>query len=239
MLENHFQPAGRVVAHFITEHPPDGFGLQPGFRAGPTGVEGHSVEGEPGQGDLGQPFLGRPAGLECRGHPVTEEVPEFILGGGDPHGGAGILGDGPAGTVHHGLGLGALGGALDGDVAHAGVGEVLHHRPDPGRGVRTPAAGQGRGLVHVDMLFTPLPRRPAVGRFARRTEPFDQRMVTRSHTPGRNVIQIPNPPFACSHPRFRRGSQPDCRGYLPSRCCSRSRWLRLRLRRVPLRRITV
>jgi len=70
-----------------------------------------------------------------------------------------------AGAVHDGLGLRALGGALDGDVPDGVVGEVLHHGTDPGRGVGPPPARQGRGLVNVDVFLAPLPRRSAVSRF--------------------------------------------------------------------------
>jgi len=102
--------------------------------------------------------------------------------------GAGVLGDGPAGAVHDRLGLGALGGALDGDVPDGVVGEVLHDGLDPGRGVRTPPARQGRSLIDVNVFFAPLPRRVAVGGLAGGAEAFDQRMARCSHAKDGNVV---------------------------------------------------
>ena len=93
-----------------------------------------------------------------------------------------------AGAVHDGLGLRALGGALDGDVPDGVVGEVLHHGTDPGGSVRPPPARQGRGFIDVDVLLTPLPGGPAVGRFAGGAEAFDQRMVRCSHAKDGNVV---------------------------------------------------
>jgi drug/metabolite transporter (DMT)-like permease len=113
-----------------------------------------------------------------------------------------LFGDGPAGAVHDGLGLGTLGGALDGDVPDGVVGEVVHHRPDPGRGVRSPAPGQGRGLVDADVLLAPLPRGPAVGRFAGAAEAFDEGMSGDSHTLAGTL--------SLTRPRWRRpGRQVD------------------------------
>ncbi len=180
-LQDHLQAARRIVAHLIAEEPADGFGLQPRLRARPPRIERHPVEGEPGQGRLRHPFLDRPAGLEGRRQPVAEKVPQFVLGRRHPHGRAGVFGDGPAGAVHHGLGLGTLGGTLNGDVPDAVVGEVFHDRLHPGRGVRTPAARQGRGFIDVDVFLAPLPRRATVGGLAGRAETFHERVAGRSH----------------------------------------------------------
>ena len=169
----------------IAEQPPDRFGLEPGLRPRPPGIKRHPVEGEAGQGRFPHSFLDRAAGLEGRRKPVPDEVPQLVLGGRHPHRGAGVLGDRPARAVHHRLGLRALGRALHRDVADGIVGKVLHHRPHPGRGVRAPPAGQGRGFVDLDVFFAPLRRGAPVGWFAGRAETFDERAAKRSHTPGR------------------------------------------------------
>ena len=161
-LKHHLHPAGRIVADLIAEEPPDRLGLQPRLRPRPPAVKRHPLELESRQSRFRHPTLDRPAGLERGREPIPDEVPQLVLGGRHPHGGAGIFGDGPAGAVHHRLGLGALGRALNGDVPDAVVGEVLHHRPHPGRRVRTPATGERRCLVHVDMFFAPLPRGTAI-----------------------------------------------------------------------------
>lgn len=48
-----------------------------------------------------------------------------------------------------------------------------HHRP-----------GRGQGLIDLEVFLAPLPRGPAVGRFAGPAEAFDQRMARRSHVEG-------------------------------------------------------